>query len=105
MVGLSFHDFCLLTPVELEEVFRAWREHHERGSRDSWERMRLHAVMTMQPHCKKRLNARSLLPFPWEKREAGPAESAAVSREEQRERFLRRAGLSADSGGSTSGGC
>ena len=33
--------------------------------------MRLHAVMTMQPHCKKRLSPAMVLPLPWDKKTRG----------------------------------
>ena len=65
-VGLSHDDFYRCTIEELEEIFRRWEDRRESDIRTSWEQMRLHAVMTMQPHCKKRLNAKTILPFPWE---------------------------------------
>ena len=40
---------------------------------DTWERIRLQAVMTMQPHCKKRLIPERILPFAWEKEKKKPS--------------------------------
>lgn len=68
-VGMSYEDFVRLTPGELEVVFRAYKERRKADYRDSWERMRQLAVMTMQPHCKSRLSGRRILPFPWEREE------------------------------------
>lgn len=64
--GMSYRDFRSLTISELAEVIKRHRESAEARRRDRWERMRLHAAMTMQPHCKNRLSPQRLLPFPWE---------------------------------------
>ncbi len=67
VVGLSFGDFCILTFDEFEAVMKAHRERDDLMRHEEWERMRLNAVMTMQPHCKKKLDPRKVLPFDWEK--------------------------------------
>lgn len=89
---MSYEDFCRLTPEEAEEAFRAWRETREAEQRECWERMRLHAVMTMQPHCKKRLSPAMVLPLPWDKKTRGRKECAPVDKEEQKAMFLKRLG-------------
>ncbi len=66
-VGLSLPDFCALTPSEFRSVCDAWGRHSEGLEQGSWERMRLLATITIQPHVKKRLTPGQLLPLPWEK--------------------------------------
>lgn len=45
--------------------------------------------MTMQPHCRKKIDPKKVLPFEWEK--PGHAKSAPeLSKAEAKEAFLRR---------------
>lgn len=64
---LGHDDFCRLTPDEFTAVADAWREHDDLLRREEWERMRLLATITIQPHVRRKLKASELLPFPWEK--------------------------------------
>lgn len=66
-VGLSLPDFCALTPSEFRAVCDAWGRRNEGLEQGAWERMRLLATITIQPHVKKRLTPGQLLPLPWEK--------------------------------------
>lgn len=59
-------DFLLMTDKEFEAAAAAFYDNEEQKERAEWERMRMLAVMTMQPHTRQRLNARKLLPFPWD---------------------------------------
>ena len=92
VVGLSFGDFCRLRFDEFEAVLRAHNQREEMRERSEWERMRLHAVMTMQPHCGKKLDPRKLLPFDWERpHRPGHFNSAPeLSKAEAKEAFLKR---------------
>lgn len=45
----------------------AWGRQREADGQDAWERMRLLATITIQPHVRKRLTPQQLLPLPWEK--------------------------------------
>lgn len=87
-IGLSLDDFCALTPEEYAAVHKAWRERQEEAYRDEWERMRLLAAITVQPHCKKSVNPKKLIPFPWERPKKKKVEQ--VSREEAKKRLERR---------------
>jgi len=58
-VGLSYGDFCRLMLEELEWIVGAHRERRIR-----LEDGRLLTTMNVQPHCRKRLDPRELLPFP-----------------------------------------
>lgn len=78
-IGLSLGDFALLTPEEFGKVCEEWRQGEEERRREEWERMRLLATITIQPHVKGRMRPEKLLPFPWEKPKTvrGKAMSAA----------------------------
>lgn len=66
-VGMSLSDFCGLTPEEFECVCDAYHRQREADYRDGWKRMRMLATVCIQPHVKKRISARELLPFSWDK--------------------------------------
>lgn len=63
--GLSFHDFCLLTPYEFQEVMKARSEADERSSRDMWECMRILAAVSVSPFSKGRVQPQSIIKLPW----------------------------------------
>lgn len=69
--GMGVADFCLCTPREFAAILRAWREEREGRERAAWERMRLLAAITVQPHCKKKVAPARLLPLPWDRPQAG----------------------------------
>lgn len=63
-IGMSLSDFCACDFDEFAGICRAWHEMGEARSRDSWERMRTLASIAIQPHVRKRLTPRQLLPLP-----------------------------------------
>ena len=88
-VGLSLADFCALTPAEFRAVCCSWTERCDADTQGAWERMRLLAAITIQPHVKRRLTPGQLLPLPWDrKRPAAPP----VSREQDMERLRKLMG-------------
>lgn len=89
-LGMSYNDFCLYTLSELEEIFKAYSEKRERESQERWGMVRMHAVLTMQPHCKNRLSPEKILPFPWEKKKGKREPTGIVDKETARRNFLRR---------------
>ena len=87
-MGMSREDFCACTFREFEEAARSFRQWHEAQRRDEWERMRLLACITVQPHVKGRVTPQGLMPLPWDN--AGMQKKAAaptMGKEEQRKRF------------------
>lgn len=86
---MSYGDFCNCTFGEFESILEAWREMTEGCSRDSWERTRTLAAICIQPHTRKKLTPRQLLPFPWDMKHMPKKEAPRLSAEEQRMRFER----------------
>ena len=92
-IGLSFDDFCRLDYEEFENICGAWHEHAETACRGEWERVRTLAAIIIQPHVKKAVTPKKLLPFPWdetrkERKDSRPRPTA----EEGRKRFEEMVG-------------
>lgn len=89
-MGMSRSDFCACTPSEFAAAVKSWREAEESRRRDAWERMRLLALMTVQPHVKQRLSPSKLMPLPWdgEAKAAVPERGAAPCTAEESRRRL-----------------
>lgn len=68
VIGMRLDDFCRLSPEEFSSVSEAFSHNQEQRVEDSWERMRLHAAITIQPHCKNRIRKEQLVPLPWDKK-------------------------------------
>lgn len=58
-------------------------------SHEAWERMRLHATLTIQPHVKGHLTPMRLLPLPWETNHHNEAPAPQLSKEEARAQFVK----------------
>ena len=59
--------------------------------RNSWERIRMVCLCSLQPHSKKQLHARDVMEFPWEKEESGKMSAAEIA--ERFEAAKKRLGL------------
>ncbi len=68
VIGMRLDDFCRLSPEEFSSVSEAFSHNQEQHVEDSWERMRLQAAITIQPHCKNRISKEQLVPLPWDKK-------------------------------------
>ena len=87
---MSYDDFCRCTPEEFKATTEAWNKMREAEERSSWERMRLLATITIQPHVRSRLTAAKLLPFPWDKGQDEKRKTAIPTKEESRKRMEAR---------------
>lgn len=85
VIGMSLEDWCALSPDEFGAVCQAYNDKEEARLHDEWERMRLLATITIQPHVKNRLHADKLLPLPWDGKRGQAAEP--VSKKEAKARF------------------
>lgn len=88
---MSLRDWQALTPDEWAAVAEAYATTHEATMHDGWERMRMLATITIQPHVKNRLTPSSLLPLPWDNEAAHDEQAAHVpplGKEEARERLV-----------------
>ena len=61
---------------------------NEAQEREAWERTRILAAICIQPHVKKKITPKQLLPLPWDKgyRKSQPYEPELTA-EEQKSRF------------------
>ena len=91
-IGMSLADFCQLTPGEFQAAYQAWTDRAEQRERSAWERMRMQAVITIQPHVKGRVTPQRLLPFPWEKETKKPRRKPTTAEEDMKrfEEVLRK---------------
>ncbi|MCM1332773.1 MAG: hypothetical protein NC248_09205 [Bacteroides sp.] len=89
-VGMTVDDFCGCYYDEFESICRSWSAMTESKNRDSWERMRFLAAISIQPHVKRKLTPKRLLPLPWdEKDKKNRHEQPELSADEKRMRFER----------------
>lgn len=86
-IGISYDDFCRLTSEEFDYVFREHEKKCELLDRADWERMRILASIIIQPHVKKKLTPKRLLPLPWDKEKR---EKKSLTDKERAELFDRR---------------
>lgn len=86
-VRISYDDFCRCTPVEFEEVCKAWQETRDAEYKESWERTRLLATITIQPHVKQKLTAHKLLPFAWDNEQPEAPQAKQMTAEQRRKRM------------------
>lgn len=82
VVGMRLDDFCRLTPGEFDAVVRAHIEEEEKTLHGDWERMRMLATITVQPHVKGKMTPEKLLPLPWENK--APVEKLSASERKAR---------------------
>lgn len=61
----------------------------EAQNRQEWERTRILAAISIQPHTKKKITPKQLIPLPWDKKKhtADRSEAPKLTAEEQRQRF------------------
>lgn len=86
VIGMSLDDWCGLSPDEFGAVCKAYNDKEEARLHDEWERMRLLATITIQPHVKNRLQPNKLLPLPWDGKPK-KNEAPTVSKEEAKARL------------------
>jgi hypothetical protein len=86
VIGMSLDDWSGLSPDEFSAVCQSYNDKEEARLHDEWERMRLLATITIQPHVKNRLHAEKLLPLPWDGKPK-KTDAPKVSKEEAKSRF------------------
>ena len=87
-IGMSRDDFCACYLDEFEAIAKAWRERQEIKSQELWEQCRMLATISIQPHVKRRITPKQLLPFPWD-RKASEAKRSAEDKLTPEERLQR----------------
>lgn len=78
---MDFEDFTA--------VYTAYAEQRDTDFKDKWERMRLLATITIQPHLSKnkKITPEKLLPLPWDKKAGSKKEAPKLTAEQQRKRM------------------
>lgn len=89
-IGMSFDDFCGCDYAEIEAIVTAWREGEEERMRGEWERLRTLAAIAIQPHVKKKITPRQLLPLPWDHGH-GESSEQEMTLEERKKRAVETA--------------
>ncbi len=89
-IRLSYDDFCKMDFQEFAAVYKAYAEQRDFDYKDNWERMRLMASITIQPHLAKgkKITPEKLLRFPWDKKKAAAAKKAKEYTPEQQRRRM-----------------
>ena len=86
---MTYDDFCRCSVEEFNAIYKAWRESKEADERSAWERMRLLATISIQPHVKRKMKPQTLLPLPWDnnKQLNGSRKEEDLTPEQKRDRF------------------
>ena len=87
-IGMSMDDFCRCTPSEFRAVYAEWQGLQDVLRRESWERMRMECLCSLQPYSKKRLAAEDIMRFPWE--EADHEREADAKKEPSHAEIMER---------------
>lgn len=86
-IGLSYSDFCALTPNEFSHIYDAYIKRRNAECREQWEQLRTLATIMVQPYAKKTLSPRKVLPLPWDNEGEQIASPRTESKEQRRRRF------------------
>ena len=85
-------EFSGYTPKEFSAIWEAWQERAESRSRGAWERMRLLATISIQPHIKDKVTPPDLIPLPWDDETDEEPEITPEERRRLAEAALRKFG-------------
>lgn len=75
---MSLREWLTLTPEEWQAIAQAYADNRQAWQHEAWERMRILATITIQPHVRNHLTPASLLPFPWDNQ---PQDNTQAARE------------------------
>lgn len=87
---MSYTDFLQMDADAFDAVATAYHDQDESRRREEWERMRILATITIQPHIRRKgrnaATPEKILPLPWDHEKHN---STAMSAEEQRQRMKK----------------
>ncbi len=86
---MRYDDFCKCTFGEFESICKSWREMTENSQRDEWERTRTLAAICIQPHIRKKITPRQLLPLPWDNKKPVKRNHQTLTPDERLKRFAK----------------
>lgn len=88
---MSLREWLTLTPEEWQAIAQAYTDSHQAWQHEAWERMRILATITIQPHVRNHLTPASLLPLPWDNHPQDNTQAAREpipNKEEAHERLI-----------------
>ncbi len=88
-MGMKLDDVRRLTFGEFEAIVDEWNKARETEYQDNWERMRMLATIVIQPHTKKPIPPKTLLPFPWEAKHRTGISQPLLTKDECKARFIK----------------
>lgn len=83
---LAYDDFMKLTPEEYNSICACYTDKEQIQYKDNWERMRILACITIQPHVKGKLTPHKLLPLSWDNTHHTHNDAHKISAEEAKKR-------------------
>lgn len=66
-MGLSVHDFSILTPSEFDAIYTEWRSGKDAEVQGEWARCRWICYHILKPYAAKTLRVTDVLKFEWDK--------------------------------------
>lgn len=84
---MSLDDFDRLLPSEFNAILECWRREQSQRESRTLAALRLHAAITVQPHCKKPVRPAELFEIPEIDRLPESVPEMKLTREERRRRF------------------
>ncbi|MGN1211752.1 MAG: hypothetical protein ACI4TM_08695 [Candidatus Cryptobacteroides sp.] len=79
-IGMSYDDFCMLTPEEFNAIYDEWRLEQDSIIKGEWERCRWVCYCMIRPYSKRNLRLTDIMKFDWDGR---PSESVQLTKEER----------------------
>lgn len=91
-IGMSYSDFLKLDADAFFEITKAYYDKEEARKKEEWERTRMLASVTIQPHYKETISPRDVMRFVWDKEQDSvnrEPQRRKISADEQRERMRK----------------
>lgn len=91
-VGLCRDDLLSMSLDEFEAIQKSYVEKVRNAAYDKWDRLRTLAAIVIQPHCKRKITPRQLLPLPGDKQKKPHKNAAESAGKSTKDRFRELVG-------------
>tara|TARA_R100000541_G_scaffold57257_1_gene67189 strand:+ start:190 stop:480 length:291 start_codon:yes stop_codon:yes gene_type:complete len=68
LLELSYNELYSSTPRSFNNRLNGFKKHQEQMSQNQWEQTRIILMGCLQPHSKKNLKPKDVLPLPWDEK-------------------------------------